>query len=142
MSQQSVEENAVWIPTDAECEVILSAAAIEASPSVPKRLLDLEPGNRFNLDDDTIDANMNWHLVSELENGDDTDLQDHASWDDFKAGVTLSKLGTALVDFYIGHKSEDPKLAGYGILGNVTVFYEEGRIWKLMGVRNPSYPVV
>ena len=142
MSQQANKEKAVWIPSDAECEVILKAAVIEASPSVPKRLLDLEPGKRFNLDDDTIDANMNWHLVSELENGDDTDLLDHASWADFRAGVTLSDLGTALVDFYIGHKSEDPKMAGYGILGNVTVYFEEGRIWKLVGVRNPSYPVV
>lgn len=131
----------VWIPTDAECELILKAAAIEASPSVSRRLMYLEPGIRFNMDDSSIDPDMNWHLVSELENGDDTDLEVHASWDDFRAGVTLSELGTALVDFQIRHQSDSAKLADHGLLGNVTVHYEEGRIWKIEGVLNPSYPV-
>lgn len=135
------QQASVWIPTDAECEVILKAAAIEASPSVSRRVLYLEPGVRFNTDDDSIAPNMNWHLVSELENGNDTDLEGHDSWGEFRAGVTLSALGTALVDFYIRHESKDAKLADHGLLGNVTVCYEEGRIVKISGVRNPSYRV-
>lgn len=141
MDVSTEKQGGVWVPTDAECEVILKAAVIEACPSVPKRQLNLEPGVRFNLDDDSIEPHMNWHLVSELENGDDTDLADHATWAEFRAGVQLSELGTALVDFYISHESKDQKLQGYGLLGNVTVYYEEGRIWKIQGVRNPSYNI-
>jgi hypothetical protein len=140
MTQQALKP-VMWKPTEAECKVILAAAAMEANPSVPKSLLCLEPAVRFNVDDPSIQPNMNWHLVTELEDGDDTDLEEKAEWADFLAGVTLSDLGTALVDFYIGHTSDNPKLAGYGILGNITVYYEEGRIWKIVGTRNPSYEV-
>lgn len=71
----------------------------------------------------------------------DTDLDDHANWSDFKAGVTLTDAGTATVDFYIHHNSDAKALSDYGLLGNIVVSYANGKITKIMGYGQPVHAI-
>lgn len=51
-------EKKIWIPTKAECDVILRAGVAESSPHVSRAKIDLQPGLRRNVDDETIESNI------------------------------------------------------------------------------------
>lgn len=124
----------IWKPTQAQCDLIRRAAAREAG-ATSRFSLKLEPGRRWNIDTKTGPIEMNIALISDHPNWDDTDLYDLGSWKDFRAGVPLTEDGRAIVDFYIS-----PRVEGRDLHGNVTVYFEGGKIARIHGYPG-EYPV-
>lgn len=125
----------VWKPTQQECNWIKKAASLESQPRVTVGQLRLEPGIRYNVENDEIDSSFNIALVSDHEDWDDTDLEQTWYWDDFRKGVPLTEDGRAIVDMYIRPKTEAIADANQldHLLGNVVVFYADGEIKSING---------
>lgn len=115
-----------WKPTSAECAVIRAAAGLEVN--APPRGLVLQPGWRFNTTRADVAASVNVALVSDDADWGDTDLADYGRWAEFRKGVELTADGRAIVDFYVYRKGTYEEL-----LGNVTVYYQAGRITRIHG---------
>lgn len=120
-------EPAVWKPTQAECDLIKQAAALESMPRVSVGALRLEPGIRYSLTPGNNRQSMNIATLTDREDWEDTDLADFATWQQFREGVPLTEDGRAIVDFYIRPRSGDD------LLGNVVAIYEGGRLVAIHG---------
>lgn len=122
----------MWKPTKNQIDLIKAAAARESR--VAQSAVLLEPGIRGNTKDasrnvDIPGGQYNIALISDDPNFNDTDLSDYGDWAEFRKGVVLTDDGKAIVDFYIRRRF-DP----YSDLhGNVTVYYEGGRIVRIHG---------
>ncbi len=115
----------IWKPTTAECEIIKAAAGAEAGLS-PRSLV-LEPGWRCNTEREGP-SSLNIALVTNDPDWNDTDLGDYGRWVEFRKGIELTADGRAIVDFYIYRRGRYEQLEG-----NVTVYYEAGRITRIHG---------
>lgn len=134
----------VWVPTQAECDLIRNAASQESSPSLRPSLVALEPGRRYLLGGGGEVESMNILLVSQnpTDCTADTDLADFETWGEFRKGVVLTVGGRAVVDFYI--RARNPQIDekhGVSLYGNVTVTYAAGSIVEIAGTGNTRYPV-
>jgi len=107
-----------WKPTPAQLKLIREYCA-KVERRTPGQVV-LEVGERLNLDDGRVSANL--YLVTRDSGWDDTDLHDYVSWAEFRSyGVPLNHQGKAMVDFYISSRSFD----GRGeLLGNAQVYVE------------------
>lgn len=115
----------IWKPTKEECDLIREAARREGQ----RRTIVLEVGRRFNVEREDLDSTINVALITDdPDNWDDTDLSETEPWSTFRKGVQLTEGGAAIVDFYIYEMTRDRWL-----LGNVSVYYEAGRITRLEG---------
>lgn len=125
-----------WKPTQAECDLIKRAAALESQPRVSVSQLRLEPGIRYNTEDVTRDSSINIALVSDLEDWGDTDLEQVWYWSDFRKGVQLTDDGRAVVDFYIRPRTEAiaDKHDLDHLLGNVVAYYADGKLVAIRGI--------
>jgi len=119
-----------WIPTREDITLIKQAASTETGLTVGRLIL--EPGRRCNIMFDGVDSNINIALVTRQHDADeewheDTDLECPEDLTEFKRGVTLTDDGKAIVDFYVRNKD--------GLHGNVTVYYSDTKIQKIVGYR-------
>jgi hypothetical protein len=121
------------MPSKAECALIKAAAAAESQPKLKATQVDLCPGLRHNVDEDSVSESINIALVTKMNDGTwgDTDLADTLDWSNFLSGVPLTEDGRAIVDFYIrsNRNSEDDE----GLYGNVTVHFSNGRLETVKG---------
>jgi hypothetical protein len=106
---------AFWVPTGEECRIIRRTAANEYQRGGSVLL---EPGIRFNTEQDGRPRSINIRLVSDHPDWDDTDLDDYAPWDAFRKGVELRDGNDALVDFYVR------ELGDRELLGNVQAEFD------------------
>jgi hypothetical protein len=116
-----------WIPSREDIALIKQAASTETGLAAGRLIL--EPGARFNIDDENVERNINIALVTKCadDSWDDTDLDSPYDLTEFKRGVTLTDNGAAIVDFYVSNKD--------GLHGNVTVYYSDNKIQKIAGYR-------
>lgn len=126
----------IWKPTQAECELIKRAAALESSPRATVAQLRLEPGIRYNVDDESIESSFNIALVTSHEHWDDTDLEQAWYWSDFRKGVPLTEDGRAVVDFYIRPRTDALAHKLDGLLGNVVAYYADGKLAAIRGTHS------
>lgn len=106
----------VWKPTAEECAQIRAYAK--------RRVLGLkklEPGLRYNREDESVSTSINIARVTKHSDGwEDTDLSDFSSWAAFRKGVELTDDGKAIVDFYAYDTWE--------LRDSVVVYYKDGAI--------------
>lgn len=116
-----------WIPSREDITLIKQAASTETGLAAGRLIL--EPGARFNIDDEDVNTNINIALVTKStdDSWEDTDLFSCYELTEFKRGVTLTDSGAAIVDFYVSNKD--------GLHGNVTVYYSDSKIQKIIGYR-------
>lgn len=114
-----------WIPSREDIALIKQAASTETGLALGRLIL--EPGARFNIDDESLERNINIALVTKFSNDswDDTDLDSPYDLVEFLRGVTLTDDGKAIIDFYVSNKD--------GLHGNVVVYYSAGRIDRIIG---------
>lgn len=110
---------AIWKPTQAECDLIRSAARRAASG-----MTKLEPAIRCG---DSVEDSMNIARVTHNEDWEGSELADFGTWALFRKGVPLTEDGRAVVDFYVQGRHE--------LLTNVVAYYQGG---ELVEVRNTS----
>lgn len=87
-------------PSAADCAIIREIAKGRAEIHAGRRGVTLEPGLRFNVDTGETAPDVNGLHVTQCESHGDTDLADHRTWADFRAGFALVR-GVAVVDFYV-----------------------------------------
>ena len=130
----------LWKPTSRECELLRRAASRESCPSASFNMVLLEPcirsGPKFEYANSIPHGEFNIALVSDDPDWADTDLYDYGTWATFRRGVALTEDGRAILDFALRRKfDEDQEL-----LGNITVYYEDGRITRIHGYPG-EYPI-
>lgn len=129
----------IWKPTQAECDLIKQAAVLESLPRATPGQIKLEPGIRYNLSSKTAPECFNIARVSDLPDWGDTDLVDRIDWKHFRNGVPLSEAGVAIVDFYIQSRTDAIAEKLDYLLGNVVVFYAEGKLTAIRGVGSTGH---
>ncbi|MNE35312.1 hypothetical protein D3C80_1290640 [compost metagenome] len=117
----------LWIPSREDIALIKHYASEETGLAAGRLIL--EPGAKFNIDDDDVITNINIALVTKCtdDSWEDTDLFSCYELTEFKKGVELTADGKAIIDFYVSNKD--------GLHGNVAVYYSAGRIDKIIGFR-------
>lgn len=113
----------MWKPSKEECALIRATAKLAVSG-----LCKVEAGIRCNTKYAGVEQSFNIARVTKSPSDYtlDTDLSDFASWADFRKGMELGDNGNAIVDFYLFNRFE--------LATNITVYYEAGRIQRIMNV--------
>lgn len=125
---------AIWKPTQAQCDLIKQAAVLESSPKGTLGQIKLDPGVRHNTVNPDTPLSFNIAQVSSLPDWSDTDLFDRVDWQTFRKGVELSQEGTAIIDFYIHARTDAIAAKLDYLLGNIIVFYADGKLAAIRGV--------
>lgn len=113
----------IWKPTKEEADLIRSVAKAKVSG-----LRKMEAGVRLNTEDGSVPISINIARVTKQTDDawEDTDLFDFMPWPEFRKGVELTEDGRAIVDFYLYNQ--------YELDTNIVVYYEAGRIQKILSV--------
>jgi hypothetical protein len=118
----------------AEDRKIIRQYAADAARTTPRRI-GIRVGERYNVDDPTIDASFNIKLVDNHPTWDHSDLRDHWDFADVRS-IPLDAHGEAEVDFYIYH------MEGFGanrqlgdletnVQAHIRLVDGKPRIWKM-----------
>jgi hypothetical protein len=118
-----------WKPTPQNRKTIRAYAKRAAEVRGGVRL---EPASRFNLE--TGATNVNIYLISDHEDWEDTDLNDHMPWSEFAAtGIDLTPDNRGIVDVYVY------SLGCWGELEtNIQLVIEGGKLVRLDQTAGPS----
>lgn len=122
----------IYKPTAEHTKIFKKCASMESVPHRSASSIILEPGWRFNTDDDDIEPSMNIALVTDNEDWDDTDLADHGRYRDLCRGIALTEDGRGVFDFYISAYTADE------LLGNITAYVEKGELVRVAGYGAPG----
>lgn len=123
-----------YVPTKDDCNIIRNAAAKEAVPRISVGAVVLEPGYRYNTDEDRGEA-FNIALVSDDPDWNDTDLSDYGTWAEFRGGFELTPGGHGIVDFYIRRRGD----VYHELCGNVVAIIENGKLVRVHGYGTADY---